>query len=468
MVTLYRCPDCGRLQVYRNGDDEGLLVVDDADYFSQTPRTCCYEVSRSETRTERKGCGARLWQFSREIGGTDGRFQEGFARLGGGVVTYEGREVASTYRYRTQNGWTEATGYRPLRIIPPEPVEIKGKAVPGKVRWPLVRWLAKQHPDKVGTVVVDEVHGYKGQSTDAGYALGQLVSLADRALLMTGTLFGGYASTVFFIAHRASPAFRRRFKFTELQRFVERYGVLEKKTVEKEYEVENKGQTTLVTRHNTYVKELPGVSPALITLFLDFALFSSLSDLGVKLPDVERRILPVRLDREHQRAYDAYRDDCIQAMKDAKEQTNASGEESPPGGRLPAHAAGLRRGPLARGAPAGQARRHLGLGAEPGDGLPRLRESGAQSPATSAKVQTSPQSTGRVPLPPSGRCWTRSRPRWPAGGGWWSLSTRPAPATSSPPGSSRCARRRGCRPSSATWRPASAGPGSRSTRSSAT
>ena len=29
-----------------------------------------------------------------------------------------------------------------------------------------------------GTVVVDEVHAYKGQSTDAGYALGQLVGLA--------------------------------------------------------------------------------------------------------------------------------------------------------------------------------------------------------------------------------------------------------------------------------------------------
>ena len=108
---------------------------------------------------------------------------------------------------------------------------------------------------------------------------------------------------------------------------MERYGVLEKKTVEKKYEVEKKGQTTLVTRRNTYVKELPGVSPALITLFLDFALFSSLSDLGVKLPDVERRILPVRLGKDHQRAYDAYRDDCIQAMKDAKEQSDGSGEE---------------------------------------------------------------------------------------------------------------------------------------------
>ena len=92
--------------------------------------------------------------------------------------------------------------------------------------------------------------------------------------------------------------------------------------LEKEYEVQHRGQTTLQTRRNTYVRELPGVSPALITLFLEFTLFSSLSDLGIRLPDVERRILPVRLDREHQRAYDRYRDDCIQTMKDAKEQSN--------------------------------------------------------------------------------------------------------------------------------------------------
>ena len=30
--------------------------------------------------------------------------------------------------------------------------------------------------------------------------------------------------------HRTSTCFRRRFRFTELQRFMERYGVLEKKT----------------------------------------------------------------------------------------------------------------------------------------------------------------------------------------------------------------------------------------------
>ena len=119
MVTAYRCPDCGHPQVYHNGDKEGLLVFEDADYFRQSPRTCCYEVSRGETRTERLGCGARLWQFSREIGGTGGKCQDGFARLGGGVVTYEGREAASAYRYRTSTGWAEATGYRPLRIQPP-------------------------------------------------------------------------------------------------------------------------------------------------------------------------------------------------------------------------------------------------------------------------------------------------------------------------------------------------------------
>ena len=50
------------------------------------------------------------------------------------------------------------------------------------------------------------------------------------------------------IAYRTSPTFRGRFKFTALPRFMERHGVLEKKTVEKEYEVRNKGQTTPVTR----------------------------------------------------------------------------------------------------------------------------------------------------------------------------------------------------------------------------
>jgi hypothetical protein len=397
-ITRYRCPDCGRLQVYGDGEREGALVVDDDEYFAAKPRACTYQVVRGETGTGREGCGAPLWQFSREVGGTPGKLQEGFARLGGGVVTYRGREAAGSYACRTgidpvtveewighppggepsrfdmleldgattvRHGlevrggqvWLHTAGHRPLAVVPPERPDFRyrdreyevtcwqvdedgtrvprterriyreaylpntnSRPLPGLVRWPLVKWLRRCHPDQVGTLVVDEVHHYKGEGTDAGFALGDLIHLADRVLLMTGTLFGGKASSVFYTLLRTSPEFQRRFAYDEQQRFVERFGVLERKTIEKEPDHQDVGQTTLQTRRRTCVAEAPGVSPALISHFLGFTLFSSLSDLGVQLPDVEHRMLPVRLDADHCAAYETYRDACVRALIDARDE----------------------------------------------------------------------------------------------------------------------------------------------------
>ncbi len=322
IATAYRCPSCGQLQVYPHGKNRGYTILNDDGFFSSNPASCCYSA---EEGSPPKGCGAPLWQFSREIGGTDGIGQDGDFK--GGVVTYSGKECTGTYQYITgYKEYKEATGYKPLNIHPPEPVVTPWRSIPGKVRWPLVKWLTKVQGDNIGTVIVDEVHGYKAQNTDAGYALGELIRVGKRVLLMTGTLFGGCASSIFFLAHRASPKFRTMFKYNELQRFVEQYGVLEKKTVEKEYGYVDRGRTTAQTRKQTFVKELPGVSPSLITLFLEFTLFSDLTDLGIKLPDVERRILPVKLDETHHGCYSSYKDRCLSAMREASKKVDENDE----------------------------------------------------------------------------------------------------------------------------------------------
>src|SRR5574341_2056928 len=70
----------------------------------------------------------------------------------------------------------------------------------------------------------------KGQSTDQGYALGSLVRGCDKTLALTGTIFGGRSTSLFFLLHRLSPRVRTQFKWNEAQRWAERYGILERVT----------------------------------------------------------------------------------------------------------------------------------------------------------------------------------------------------------------------------------------------
>jgi hypothetical protein len=303
----FRCPDCGRLQVYSHDcrlGHAGELVTTIA-YFSSKPRRCCYDVtSDDQGNTKRLGCGRpeHYQPWERDLSDRSGFLYQQARTIG----------TAGIYAGRGQDGFQRLQS--PISNLQSNPSR------PGLARIPIADYLARLHPDQVGLFVWDEAHNAKGQATDAGHALATIAQVADHVLLMTGTLFGGAASSIFFLAHRISPEFRRRWRFDQLQAFVERYGVLEKKVVEKEVEVESRGTLSTKTRKNTYVKELPGCSPALVSLFLGFTIFTGLSDLGISLPPVRRRIVNAELDPDHAAAYAAYEDACRDVMDEMKEQ----------------------------------------------------------------------------------------------------------------------------------------------------
>jgi predicted RNA methylase len=306
-LLAFRCPDCGRLQVYSHDCRLGHAgeVVTTIAYFNSKPRRCCYDVtSDDQGNTKRLGCGRpehyQLWE--RNLSDRSG------------FLYQQARTIGTTgiYAGRGQDGFQRLSS--PLSALSSAPSR------PGLARIPIADYLARLHTNQVGLFVWDEAHNAKGQATDAGHALATIAQVADHVLLMTGTLFGGAASSVFFLAHRISPEFRRRWRFDQLQAFVERYGVLEKKVVEKEIEVESRGTLSTKTRKNTYVKELPGCSPALVSLFLGFTIFTGLSDLGISLPPVRRRIVNAELDPDHAAAYAAYEDACRDIMDEMKEQ----------------------------------------------------------------------------------------------------------------------------------------------------
>ena len=150
-------------------------------------------------------------------------------------------------------------------------------------RYPIADYIGKHYPGFFKLLIADEVHQAKGQSTDQGYAFGALVRACAKTVALTGTIYGGRATSLFFLLYRLSPQVRAEFKWTDAQRWAERYGILERVT-KRDQGDEGNGVFSAKRRGKTYVRELPGASPELAARLLDSAAFLTLADLGSPLP----------------------------------------------------------------------------------------------------------------------------------------------------------------------------------------
>jgi 16S rRNA G966 N2-methylase RsmD len=162
-----------------------------------------------------------------------------------------------------------------------------------KARYPLARYIRRHHAGQVDLLLADEVHQFKGMDSDQGYAFADLAMASRKILGLTGTLFGGKASSIAHLLYRLSPEVRRAYTDTDRtglarirwQDFIEQYGVLQEiQTVALD---PASGTLTANSRIHTRVRELPGASPALLPWLLNRTVFLSMSDLGIALPPYE-------------------------------------------------------------------------------------------------------------------------------------------------------------------------------------
>ncbi len=193
-------------------------------------------------------------------------------------------------------------------------VDADERATPVTLRYPIADYIARRFRGFFKLLIADEVHQMKGQSTDQGYALGALVRACSKTLALTGTIFGGRATSLFFLLHRLSPGVRAQFKWKDAQRWAERYGIIEKVT--KRTEGENGyGTYSGKRRRQTYVRELPGASPELAALLLDNTAFLSLTDLGFQLPNYREHPHEIPMAQDQREAYDALEDQLVSELK---------------------------------------------------------------------------------------------------------------------------------------------------------
>jgi len=149
-------------------------------------------------------------------------------------------------------------------------------------RWPMADYIRKKMRGFFRVLVADEVHQYKAKDSDQGWAFGLLAGAIPAVITLTGTFFGGPASSIFWLLHRTQADVREDYGFSEEARWVRRFGVLE--TTFK-IEDDDYGVYSGKRRRRVSTKERPGISPGIVRYTLPTTIFASIKDLGVNLPE---------------------------------------------------------------------------------------------------------------------------------------------------------------------------------------
>jgi hypothetical protein len=182
-------------------------------------------------------------------------------------------------------------------------------------RFAPVDFIGRYMPDFFDYAIADEVHELKGD-TAQGNALGTLAGCAQRTVVLTGTLLGGYADELFNILFRLQPdrMVREGFEFGEtgLRSFTETYGLLEKVTV-----IEPSDNACSDGRVTKRIRRRPGASPLLFGHFLmSLGAFISLEDISDALPPYCEEVISVEMDPPLLAAYKKLEEDIKKALQE--------------------------------------------------------------------------------------------------------------------------------------------------------
>ena len=185
----------------------------------------------------------------------------------------------------------------------------------GPRRVALAEYISRQLPKgHFDLFILDEAHEAKSGSSAQGISAGRLAEHAKRTLVMTGTLFGGYASTLFYLLWRFNDAIRERYKITDEKRFIEDYGLVERILTHERLE---DGRSSSRRNQRVTSKERPGVNPKVLADLLGSSVFLRLSDLEGELPQYAEFVLDVEMDRDQREVHTAFRAKLMAEVRQA-------------------------------------------------------------------------------------------------------------------------------------------------------
>ena len=168
----------------------------------------------------------------------------------------------------------------------------------GPARYPLADYVKHRMKGFFDLLVTDEVHEYKGRGSAQGIAAGILADACGKSLSLSGTLMGGYASTLFHLLYRFSPEIRTEFGRSDEHRWIQRYGFEEVSIGKPDDNAVEDGRNSRRRKYRKTVRERPGLVPSALFHIIGNTVFLRLADVASGLPDYEEQILLSSMDSE--------------------------------------------------------------------------------------------------------------------------------------------------------------------------
>lgn len=195
----------------------------------------------------------------------------------------------------------------------------------GPRKIPLSQYIKSHLDGFFDTLIEDEVHEVKAEGSAQGTSAGVLAGSVKRVISLTGTLSGGKASNLFFLLWRFSQEIRREFRLDEEERWVQRYGIVERtlfsKTEDNRDVVEDGAMSDRREWSHERRVEKPGMNPAILLKLVGCTVFLKLADVARDLPPYSEKVIAIPLAGEesdptsqaHQ--YFKFEKDLVSAVK---------------------------------------------------------------------------------------------------------------------------------------------------------
>ena len=168
----------------------------------------------------------------------------------------------------------------------------------GPARYPLSDYVKHHMRGFFDLLVGDEVHEFKARGSAQGIAAGVLADACGKSLSLTGTLLGGYASTIFHLLYRFSPEIRTEFGRSDEHRWIKRYGFEEVTVGKPDDDAIEDGRNSRRRSYRKTVRERPGLVPSALFHIISNTVFLRLSDVASGLPEYEEQVMLSSMDTE--------------------------------------------------------------------------------------------------------------------------------------------------------------------------
>ena len=168
----------------------------------------------------------------------------------------------------------------------------------GPARYPLADYIKHRMKGFFDLLIGDEVHEYKGRGSAQGIAAGVLADACGKSLSLSGTLMGGYSSTLFHLLYRFSPEIRTDFGRSDEHRWIQRYGFEEHTVGKPDDDAVEDGRNSRRRKFRKVVRERPGLVPSALFHIIGNTVFLRLADVASGLPPYEEQVMLSSMDSE--------------------------------------------------------------------------------------------------------------------------------------------------------------------------